>query len=234
MNYYQKYMESKDLRYLHLAYLNGYNLALKHLEYLDPQNMREYLLMYHRNYSLKIPVKMICKFWYQYASIESCWENIWFVKGEAQKVIDEKMKIFEEFYDLLKSAMPVTLNEHLAMIILYDQIPRNIYRGTPKAYETDYIAQKLAWKLLQLWEFLPDYALATILICLCHCENREVQIVLKSLDLEKKFSLEITLALKKIIHNHSERILLFGRIPERNKIIGRESTTEEITYLKSL
>jgi uncharacterized protein (DUF924 family) len=234
MDYYQKYIESKDLRYLHLAYLNGYTLALKHLEYLDKKNTLEYLLMYHRKDNFSMPVKMILKFWYKYQSIESCWENIWFVKGDVQKEIDMKMMLFEEFYVQMKDNLPITLDEHLAMIILYDQIPRNIYRGTPKAYETDNIAQKLAWKLLQLWEFLPDYALATILICLCHCEKTEVQITLKSINLENRFSEQIRNAMKKIIHNHSERILLFGRIPERNKILGRISTSEELTYLKAL
>jgi uncharacterized protein (DUF924 family) len=52
--------------------------------------------------------------------------------------------------------------------------------------------------------------------------------------LENRFSEQIRNAMKKIIHNHSERILLFGRIPERNKILGRISTSEELTYLKAL
>lgn len=44
----------------------------------------------------------------------------------------------------------------------------------------------------------------------------------------------VTSTLNNIFNNHNDRIMMFDRIPERNRILGRKSTDREITYLNAI
>jgi len=57
-----------------------------------------------------------------------------FAKGETQQWIDK-----EKYHHHYKDYQPRYLYECIVMIVLYDQIPRNIFRNTRQAYETDHI-----------------------------------------------------------------------------------------------
>jgi len=127
----------------------------------------------------------------------------------------------------------------LALILLLDQFPRNIYRGTPRAFAHD---EKALAYCLALSDSGGDLALSFIervfaLMPLQHAEDAEIQ----RLSVERFARLredagapfqeiadgnhEYALLHKKIIHQ-------FGRFPHRNKILQRESTAEEEEYLR--
>jgi uncharacterized protein (DUF924 family) len=86
---------------------------------------------------------------------------------------------------------------------------------------------------------LPIQFLLTILICLIHSEQIE------HLDLVKRLiqqyvvtnpSIDSNLltSLNGIAKNHYDRIQLFGRIPERNRFIGRQYIPEEISFMNAV
>lgn len=56
----------------------------------------------------------------------------------------------EEFAPLLEEGfyVPDDPKEYLSLILLLDQVPRNAFRGSPKAFEYDHFAQKLALNAL--------------------------------------------------------------------------------------
>jgi uncharacterized protein (DUF924 family) len=122
----------------------------------------------------------------------------------------------------------------LALVLLLDQIPRNIFRGTPRVYATDAMACAVAeramargfdtqmapaWRLffympLHHSENLADQQRATALVASLpgrgdpeHGENR-------------RYGLP-----------YVDVIERFGRFPHRNAILGRESTPEELAFL---
>lgn len=61
----------------------------------------------------------------------------------------------------------------IGLIILFDQIPRNIFRGKPKAWATDPLAQSLAKGLRsnkETYSKLPLHFKLTLCICMLHSE----------------------------------------------------------------
>ncbi|PSB04461.1 DUF924 family protein [Merismopedia glauca] len=120
----------------------------------------------------------------------------------------------------------------LALILLLDQIPRNIYRGTPQAFATDSQALNLT-----------KYALANgfdtqllpiqrwfIYLPLEHSENlgdqRQCVYLFAKLPLSSEKQMGVDFARK-----HCQIIEKFGRFPHRNQILGRETTPEEAEFL---
>ncbi len=130
----------------------------------------------------------------------------------------------------------------LSLVILYDQVPRNSFRGTKEAYAYDDKALALARELVpestqfhlleQLFLFLPfqhSESLEDQEISLSAYRRLKKEAELSGSDELKNFmTLSEDFALK-----HFEAIKKFGRFPHRNRILGRESTSEEIEYLKN-
>ena len=166
------------------------------------------------------------------------WKTVWFAKNDDQKKIDEFLKKFAFFFDV--DITPTNFFEDFSLLILYDQISRNIFRNSEKAYEYDEKARKLAGKYRKNLKELPLHNILTILICFLHSESIDDQKYvgesiswLKTEEYSNQYN-EIIDHLELIHKNHYERIMLFGRIPERNKYLGRTSKEDELVYIKSV
>ena len=127
----------------------------------------------------------------------------------------------------------------LALIILFDQFSRNIHRGSGKMFATDAKAQVLAKDLIQRKEFL-DLAFCEKFFIYLVFEHSEVletnNMALNGLTQEASLLPESNrgFATAAIQHakEHNEVIVRFGRYPHRNELLGRQSTGEELEYLK--
>jgi uncharacterized protein (DUF924 family) len=166
------------------------------------------------------------------------WTTVWFAKKDLQVIMDKELLQYESLIEDLKDYKPTEFYEKMALIVLYDQIPRNIFRKTSKAYEYDSIARDICLDLLgSIQEVGIQYRL-TLLICLCHSENIEhqtyVREYVKTLRDEFKDYKEVINAMTKISDNHYIRVSQFGRIPERNPYVGRTNTEAENDFLKYL
>lgn len=175
--------------------------------------------------------------------LEEIWKSKWFAKNDEQKEMDKYLTKYE---DLLKAEaenfeenmkQTNSIFEHISRVILFDQIPRNIYRNSAKAYEFDEKARTIVKKYITptLLDF-PLHVICTALICLLHSEELEDQeYVEKSIDNLKECYreefIQVISMLSGIHKNHMERVKLFGRIPERNVYLGRESSQAEISYI---
>lgn len=128
----------------------------------------------------------------------------------------------------------------LALILLLDQFPRNVYRGTATAFAQDDQALRLAVSGLQ---FGADAALDPLermffYMPLMHAESLEVQDegvaafrrLLEEAQPELRCYFEDCL---RYAQQHRDLIARFGRFPHRNAILGRESSAAEIEYLAS-
>ncbi len=129
----------------------------------------------------------------------------------------------------------------VALIVLLDQFPRNLYRGVARAFYTDVKAQLMTREALhknELVELPLAYAYFT-LMPLMHAENLELQ----DLGLSEFRKLEARAegeAAKKMMQGavnfmqqHRDIIARFGRFPHRNAALGRESLREEIEFLEN-
>lgn len=127
----------------------------------------------------------------------------------------------------------------LAMIILADQFSRNIYRNNEKAFAQDDLALALT---LEGLESRIDLKLGTVqriffYLPLEHSESMAMQD--RSVEMfEQLYDSSAENIRQKMKGNldyaisHREVIEKFGRFPHRNAILGRESSSEEIEYLK--
>ncbi|MBD2167379.1 DUF924 domain-containing protein [Calothrix membranacea FACHB-236] len=121
----------------------------------------------------------------------------------------------------------------LALILLLDQFPRNMFRGTPEAFATDWEALSAAQQAVARHydrEFLPVQRWF-IYLPFEHSENLEDQRRCVKLFQQISHDPESASAIK-YAFRHMEIIERFGRFPHRNSILGRPSTPEEIEFLK--
>uniref|UniRef100_A0A0G4I0G2 DUF924 domain-containing protein n=1 Tax=Chromera velia CCMP2878 TaxID=1169474 RepID=A0A0G4I0G2_9ALVE len=168
------------------------------------------------------------------------WRRKWFAKGEQQKVTDEFLQMYAGQVSRFISSEPEKLWEKMALIVLFDQIPRNVFRGQPDAYAFDKRAFPLAWALFSRIDELPVHFKVTVIVALCHTESVEVQNEVSKYVKERFCPLydsthpELVASLQRISCNHRERVVLFGRIPERNEILGRKSTEAETAFLAAV
>jgi uncharacterized protein (DUF924 family) len=130
----------------------------------------------------------------------------------------------------------------LALVILLDQIPRNLYRGSPEAFASDPMALDLCLESMEAGHDEPLALIerAFLYMPLMHAESVEMQDKCK-----EQFSILVELAKERSPMNvgyftyshefavkHAVIIERFGRFPHRNAILGRPSTQEEIEFLK--
>ena len=126
----------------------------------------------------------------------------------------------------------------LALIILFDQVPRNSYRGTAAAFAFDREALALSVEGLNL---AADAALEPaerlfFYLPLEHAESLEAQDMaiasFERLVAEAPAELrEFCAGLLGYAHKHRDLILKFGRFPHRNGVLGRADTPEEASWL---
>jgi len=127
--------------------------------------------------------------------------------------------------------------EQVALIVLLDQFPRNLFRGTASAFDHDVKALKVARHLVS--QGLQGFALIErmfIAIPFEHSEDlvdQDIAVWLMAgiaVDAAEAFPSYARWALDSFI-THRAIIREFGRFPYRNAALGRESTAEEVAFL---
>lgn len=115
----------------------------------------------------------------------------------------------------------------LALVILLDQFPRNAFRGTPRMYETDAMARKVAGTAFAAGydSLIPRELRKFLVLPFAHSEDL--------VDQERAVALARRIGPDDLAHaeHHRDIVRRFGRFPHRNRILGRESTPEEQRYL---
>lgn len=116
----------------------------------------------------------------------------------------------------------------LALLLLLDQVPRNVYRGSAHAFATDGLARHFAARALEAGHdaaFEPSLR-AFFYLPFEHSEDMDDQA--RSVAL---FDALGDANYRNYAHAHRDVIARFGRFPHRNAALGRESTPEERAWL---
>lgn len=155
-------------------------------------------------------------------------------------------ELAERFAPLVEAAASGGLEEwretprgRLAYVLVCDQLPRNIYRGTAAAFATDHLAVDAARDAIRNGDDLalaPDER-AFLYLPFEHSEAALDQHLAVGLftalrDATPKGHRDLTGRYLRAAQQHRDLILTFGRFPHRNAILGRASTSEEIAYLE--
>lgn len=117
----------------------------------------------------------------------------------------------------------------LAYIIATDQIPRNIHRGTAKAFAYDPLARAAAGRAIARG-YDNSFSTDEKLFCYLPFEHSE-----DVGDQRRSITLTATLGNETYLEHaikHKDIIERFGRFPHRNEVLGRESTSEETAMLE--
>jgi uncharacterized protein (DUF924 family) len=167
--------------------------------------------------------------------------NFWFSPPMSQywfastQEIDQQIR--DQYEDVWKAAANGDLNAWrqtpegcLALAIILDQFPLNMYREDERRYSTEQMAVDVALHAVSegFDQALPNHQKAFLYMPLMHSEFPEHQDT--SVALFDAAGLEDNL---KFAEHHREIVQRFGRFPHRNEALGRASTQEELDWLAS-
>lgn len=146
-------------------------------------------------------------------------------------------QILEKYQDLWEQASAGELDEWcnepdgcLALVIILDQFPLNMFRGQAKSFSSEKKAVEVALHAINhgFDRKIDKDKLAFLYMPFMHSEDLSEQDL--SVKLYRDNSLEANIA---FAEHHREIIRKFGRFPHRNQILGRENTEDEYRYLTS-
>lgn len=165
----------------------------------------------------------------------------WYVGGAA---LDAEIR--ERFGSLIEAALAGRLSHwrgtargRLALILLLDQLTRNVFRGSPRAYSGDRAALALALEALDEGSLgaHPLEEQLFVLMPLVHAEDLALQT--RAVELARELLERAPPALSEPWQRGYARtrhyravIARFGRFPQRNAILGRPSSAEELAFLE--
>ncbi len=120
----------------------------------------------------------------------------------------------------------------VALILVLDQFPRNMFRNDPRAFATDPLARQIAEQMIdagfdQQLRLIERYF---VYVPFMHSEDRTHQqrsVMLFQQLAEERAYFDTSYAVR-----HQEVIERFGRFPHRNTVLGRVSTPAELEFLK--
>lgn len=154
----------------------------------------------------------------------------WFVKKPAfdAEIRERFLALHEAAAAGRLAAWSASPRSCLALVLLLDQFPRNLFRGDARAFATDAQARAAARVILErgwdkamtqaerLFAYLPFEHSESLADQQLACE------LMKDFDAKQRQYAE----------RHRDIIRRFGRFPHRNDLLGRESTAAEIEFLK--
>ena len=128
----------------------------------------------------------------------------------------------------------------LALVLVLDQFPRNLFRGSPRAFAFDPTAREVALDAISraFDTALDPLEAAFLYLPLEHAEDIGLQE--RSVALFERLIARAPPGLTALFESfadyarrHRDIVQRFGRFPHRNTILGRDPTPDEVAYLES-
>jgi uncharacterized protein (DUF924 family) len=168
--------------------------------------------------------------------------ELWFSQNDE---FDRQVR--RRFGSLPEQAMRAELNawrgeasSALALVLVVDQFPRNLYRRSARAFEFDPLAREVALESIAggFDEVLHPLQASFLYLPLEHAEDIGLQE--RSVQLFEGLAARAPVALRPrferfsdYARRHRDVIRLFGRFPHRNELLDRQPTPAEIAYLEA-
>ena len=170
----------------------------------------------------------VLDFWFGPAPYEP--RPFWFLADPAMDLLihDRFCLLFEQARDGQWDDLSESARGTLALIIILDQFPRNLYRGDARSFQTDPLALALAKHAVHQGYDQEVDPVQRVFFYLPfeHAEDLA----------EQETCLNLCKPLSPGAYHYAVRhhaiIEKFGRFPHRNEVLGRLSTAEELEHLK--
>ncbi|HUT47800.1 MAG TPA: DUF924 family protein [Alphaproteobacteria bacterium] len=168
--------------------------------------------------------------------------DFWFAEGAEEKwfhpppefdaaIVERFSAAYEDAAAGRLAGWEATPEGALALVIMLDQFPRNMFRESAQAFAADALARAVAERAIAAGHDLavPVERRVFFYMPFEHAEDLALQdrccaLVRERCDLGGYVD---------FADRHRAVIARFGRFPHRNTVLGRESTPEEIEYLES-
>ena len=153
----------------------------------------------------------------------------WFEKDDAfdAAICEKFLGTYEAAAAGKLEAWEATAEGALALVIVLDQFPRNMFRGDARTYAADPLARAAANLALKRGYDLdvPEQERGFLFLPFMHSEDID--------DQKRCVALYREAGDENLSHaeRHAEIIRRFGRFPHRNAVLGRATTPEEQAYL---
>lgn len=185
---------------------------------------------------MKVEVNDILDFWFGTTSAQRLpsVQTFWFRKSEStdSEIRARFSDAYEAARDAALEAWRDSAEGSLALILILDQFPRNMFRNSPLAFATDGHARGVAREALSRGFDVAMHPLQRWFMYMPfeHSENRDDQNL--SVNLFEQLANDPTLGgALDYACRHRDVIARFGRFPHRNAALGRVSTPEERAFL---
>jgi uncharacterized protein (DUF924 family) len=177
----------------------------------------------------------VLRFWFGPPEERGRRHKRWFVKNAAfdREIRERFLPLYEQAAGGKLAHLKENAADSLALILLLDQVPRNMFRGTPRAFASDALALEAARHAVhagfdrsmlaveRMFTYLPFEHSEVLADQELACElTKPLDVIEPELDAHRYAVL------------HRDIIQRFGRFPHRNAILGRTSTPEELEFLK--
>jgi uncharacterized protein (DUF924 family) len=192
----------------------------------------------------RLPLEEVRDFWFKDActspALLSKHQTRWFSpSNQLDREIEERFGVLP---DAAKSGTlayrPDDPHDLLAVILILDQFPRQIYRNTPQAFAYDSVARTICSTMIEksLFKVLHPVEQTFAFLPLEHSERLSDQSL--SVQLYETLWQQSTGSYQSFLRNaldyarrHHSIIERFGRFPHRNTILKRETTRREARFL---
>ena len=159
----------------------------------------------------------------------------WFVK---EPTFDEEigkrfLPLYESAAEGALSGWTTSARGSLALIVVTDQFPRNLFRGKARAFSTDPIALATAAHVIARGWDATMLAVERMFVYLPYEHSESLADQDRSVELFAPLNVfpETSDAVE-YSERHRAIVRRFGRFPHRNAALGRASTPEEVEFLK--
>lgn len=167
--------------------------------------------------------------------------NFWFAPEQEKRWYNSTSQFDQQIRDQFETVWRTARNGHLddweasadgalALVILLDQMPLNMYRGLAESFSTEAQARAVAARAIERGfdSQLMDSGKAFLYMPFMHSEDLADQD--RSVALYEEAGLKNNL---KFALHHRDIVRRFGRFPHRNAILSRTSTQDEEAWLAS-
>ncbi|MDN5569373.1 MAG: DUF924 domain-containing protein [Paracoccus sp. (in: a-proteobacteria)] len=169
----------------------------------------------------------VLAFWFSDAM-----QPYWFAKSDQ---IDAQ--ITQDFADTYQAAHDGQLDgwmdsadDALALVIVLDQFPRNMFRGSPRSFESNDLALAHARTALDKGYDQQQAPTRRQFLYLPFMHSEDLADQTRAVELYEALGNQHSLHFAR---EHRDIVAKFGRFPHRNAVLGRDDTPEEADFLKT-
>ncbi len=164
----------------------------------------------------------------------------WFRGGADEDIIHRFAALTEAAALGAHDDWALTPRTRLALVLVLDQFSRSLWRDSARAYAQDAKAARLAEAAIDAGDHLSLPPFEGMFLCVALGHSEDMRLHDKSCDAARALAERAPPQLRRLFdvcvsqaEAHRDVIRRFGRHPHRNHALGRQSTPEEETYLKS-